>query len=98
MRLAGKPVAHATCPPRSLSVHAGESRRNRGGAVPARWVAPVRTRQRARAARQTHSRLSRIATLVATFSASQIVEAQWVARDRGLQRFVTELSPCPIAR
>ena len=28
-----------------------------------------------------------------TFPASQIVEAQWVARDRGLQRFVTEQPP-----
>ncbi len=28
-----------------------------------------------------------------TFPASQIVEAQWVARDRGLERFVTEQPP-----
>jgi aryl-alcohol dehydrogenase-like predicted oxidoreductase len=28
-----------------------------------------------------------------TFPASQIVEAQWAARDRGLQRFVTEQPP-----
>ena len=31
-----------------------------------------------------------------TFPASQIVEAQWVARDRGLQRFVTEQPPYSI--
>src|SRR4051795_12245166 len=28
-----------------------------------------------------------------TFPASQIVEAQWTARDRGLQRFITEQPP-----
>src|SRR5213593_3276971 len=28
-----------------------------------------------------------------TFPASQIVEAQWIARDRGLTRFVTEQPP-----
>ena len=31
-----------------------------------------------------------------TFPASQIVEAQWTARDRGLQRFVTEQPPYSI--
>ena len=31
-----------------------------------------------------------------TFPASQIVEAQWVAHDRGLQRFVTEQPPYSI--
>ena len=31
-----------------------------------------------------------------TFPASQIVEAQWVARDRGLRRFVTEQPPYSI--
>ena len=31
-----------------------------------------------------------------TFPASQIVEAQWVARDRGLERFVTEQPPYSI--
>ena len=31
-----------------------------------------------------------------TFPASQIVEAQWIARDRGLQRFVTEQPPYSI--
>src|SRR5215212_9226319 len=31
-----------------------------------------------------------------TFPASQIVEAQWVARDRNLQRFVTEQPPYSI--
>jgi aryl-alcohol dehydrogenase-like predicted oxidoreductase len=31
-----------------------------------------------------------------SFSAGQIVEAQWVARERGLQRFVTEQPPYSI--
>ena len=53
MPLAGKPLTHATCAPWSPSVHAGESRRNRGGIRRGPLgLAPVRTTQRARASQQ----------------------------------------------